>query len=92
MEVSLFWNDLTNLIVYDFNRQLNLNVGKARTRGVELGWRQTILPSLAVDANYTYLDADNLVTDEPLLRRPRHSAERSASTGGPCRAWTSTRV
>jgi vitamin B12 transporter len=73
-EVSLFWNDLTDLIVYDFNQQLNRNVGRARTRGVEVGWRQSVLPNLAVDANYTYLDAQNLVTDERLVRRPHHSA------------------
>jgi outer membrane cobalamin receptor len=27
-----------------------------------------------VDANYTYLDAQDLVADAPLLRRPHHSA------------------
>jgi vitamin B12 transporter len=73
-EISLFWNDLTNLIVYDFATQTNLNVGKARTRGVEVGWRQTILPNLAADASYTYLDADNEVTGDPLARRPRNTA------------------
>jgi vitamin B12 transporter len=73
-EISLFWNDLTDLIVYDFNLQLNENIGKARTRGVEVGWRQTILPNLAVYANYTYLDAENRVTGEQLIRRPRHAA------------------
>lgn len=73
-EVSLFWNDLKDLIVYDFNQQLNLNVGRARTRGVEVGWRQSLLPNLFADANYTYLDAKNRVTDEPLVRRPRHRA------------------
>src|SRR5262249_46853241 len=73
-EISLFWNDLTDLIVYDFNQQLNLNIGKARTRGVELGWRQSVLPNLAVDASYTYLDAENRVTGEQLIRRPHHAA------------------
>ncbi len=73
-EVSLFWNDLKDLIVYDFNQALNLNIGKARTRGVEVGWRQSVLPNLAVDANYTYLDAQNLVDDSRLLRRPHHAA------------------
>ena len=73
-EVSLFWTDLKDLIVYDFATQTNLNVGKARTRGVEVGFRQPISPSLSADATYTYLDAENLVTDEPLLRRPRNSA------------------
>ncbi len=73
-EVSLFWNDLKDLIVYDFNQQLNLNIGKARTRGVEIGWHQSVLPNLAFDANYTYLDAQNLVDDSRLLRRPHHAA------------------
>jgi vitamin B12 transporter len=73
-EVSLFWTDLSDLIVYDFVTQRNLNVGRARMRGVEMGWRQALLPGLSADANYTYLNAQNLVTDEPLVRRPRHSA------------------
>src|SRR5262249_3784295 len=75
-EISLFWNDLTDLIVYDFNQQLNLNIGKARTRGVELGWRQSVLPNRGVDASYTDLGGQTLVTDEPLVRRPHHSAGR----------------
>jgi vitamin B12 transporter len=73
-EVSLFWNDLKDLIVYDFGQSKNLNVGRARTRGVEVGWRQDLLKGLSVDAAYTYLDAQNLVTDTPLVRRPRHRA------------------
>ena len=74
LEVSLFWNDLEDLIVYDFASQLNRNVGRARMRGVEVGWRQSLLPNLAADANYTYLDARNRLTGEPLARRPRHRA------------------
>jgi len=71
-EVSLFWNDLKDLIVYDFPSNQNQNVGRARTRGVEVAWRQTLSSWLALDASYTYLDAQNLVTDLPLIRRPRH--------------------
>ncbi len=73
-EVSLFWNDLRDLIVYDFATSTNRNIGLARTRGVEVGWRQALLPQLAADANYTYLDADNRITGQPLIRRPRHRA------------------
>ncbi len=73
-EVSLFWNDLEDLIVYDFATSTNLNIGRARTRGVEVGWRQAILPELSADATYTYLDAENLVTGAPLIRRPHHRA------------------
>ncbi len=73
-EVSLFWNELKDLIVYDFATSLNYNVGRARTRGVEVGWRQAIVSGLSADATYTYLDADNLVTGAALIRRPRHRA------------------
>ena len=73
-EVSLFWNDLKDLIVYDFAAAMNFNVGRARTRGVEVGWRQTVLSALDVDATYTYLDAENRETGGGLPRRPRHRA------------------
>lgn len=71
-EVSLFWNDLRDLIVYDFPTNRNQNVGQARTRGVEVAWRQTLSESVALDVSYTYLDAQNRVTNLPLIRRPRH--------------------
>ncbi|MEP6472036.1 MAG: TonB-dependent receptor, partial [Acidobacteriota bacterium] len=74
VEVSLFWNELTNLIVIDFVRSRNENVGKARTRGVEVAWRQEISEHLEVDAGYTWLEAKDRVADTDLLRRPRHRA------------------
>ena len=74
VEVSLFWNDLKDLIVYDFATSLNYNVGRARARGVEVGWRQAMAAGLSADATYTYLDAENLVTASALPRRPRHRA------------------
>jgi vitamin B12 transporter len=73
-EVSLFWNDLKDLIVYNFALSKNENIGRARTRGVEVGWRQTIVPALSADATYTYLDAENRQSGGRLLRRPRHRA------------------
>lgn len=73
VEVSLFWNDLNDLIVYDFAASKNFNVGKARTRGIEVGWKQTIVPALAANVTYMYLDAENLVTGTGLIRRPRNS-------------------
>src|SRR6185369_2503241 len=66
--------DLKDLIVYEFSTQTNENIGRARTAGVEVGWRQPVAAGLFADASYTYLDAQNRVTDEPLLRRPRHRA------------------
>src|SRR5262249_23777294 len=74
VEVSLFWNDLKDLIVYDFAQAKNFNVGRARTRGVEVGWRQAISSVLTGDATYTYLEAENRVTGADLARRPPHRA------------------
>ena len=73
-EVSVFWNDLNDLIVYDFAAFRNYNVGNARTYGVELGWQQTLLPELAVNVTYMYLKTEDLATGDPLLRRPENSA------------------
>ncbi|HEV8610676.1 MAG TPA: TonB-dependent receptor [Thermoanaerobaculia bacterium] len=70
---SLFWNEYRDLIVYDFAANLNFNVGRARSRGVELSWRQAFSTAVAVDAGYTYLDAEDRDTGLELLRRPRHS-------------------
>ena len=71
--VSLFWNDYRDLIVYDFAAGLNFNVGRARSRGAEVAWRQAIARPVAVDAGYTYLDTEDRDTGLALLRRPRHS-------------------
>jgi vitamin B12 transporter len=74
LEVSGFWNDLKDLIVYDFTNQRNYNVGHARTYGAEVGWRQTVVPELAVEASYMFLKTEDLATGGPLLRRPENGA------------------
>ncbi len=74
VEVTYFWNDLTDLIVYDFASFQTENIGSARTQGVEIGYRQQILGPLAIQATYTYLDAVDRTEDRPLLRRPRNRA------------------
>ena len=79
VEASLFWNDYRDLIVYDFALAQDFNVGRARTRGAELAWRQQVAPWLAVDAGYTYLDAEDRDTGLQLIRRPRHRAYLAGS-------------
>ncbi|MFN2634120.1 MAG: TonB-dependent receptor domain-containing protein [Thermoanaerobaculia bacterium] len=74
VELSLFWNDFRHLIVYDFSRFQNFNVGRARTRGLEIAWRQPLTSGLAADASYRYLDARDRETGLPLIRRARNSA------------------
>lgn len=74
VEASLFWSDFRDLIVYDFGLGQDFNVGRARTRGVEVSWREDVAPTLFVDAGYTYLDAEDRDTGFALIRRPRHRA------------------
>ncbi|HTR03627.1 MAG TPA: TonB-dependent receptor [Thermoanaerobaculia bacterium] len=78
-EVSLFWNDLKDLIVYDFTTQRDVNIGHARTWGAELGWQQTLFPELAVNVTYMYLRTEDVETGDPLLRRPKNGATLGVS-------------
>ncbi len=79
LEASLFSNELRDLIVFDFATLKNQNIGRARTRGAELVWRQTLSPGLDLDLGYTYLDTLDRETGQTLLRRPRHRAYLSAA-------------
>jgi vitamin B12 transporter len=73
-EVSLFWNDFRDLIVYDFVRAQDFNVGRARARGIETVFRQELGTRVGAEVGYTYLDSKDLGTGEALIRRPRHRA------------------
>jgi vitamin B12 transporter len=73
-EVSFFWNDFRDLIVYDFARAQNFNVGRARARGIETAFHQDLGPRVAAEAGYTYLDSEDRASGEALIRRPRHRA------------------
>ncbi len=73
-EISLFWNDYRDLIVYDFTLSENFNVGRARSRGIEVTARGDVAAGVAVDAGFTYLQATDLGTGLALIRRPRDSA------------------
>ena len=77
--VTWFQNNIENLIVSGPAPTFNLiNVGRARTDGVEsfIAWKA--LDTLTLRADYTYTDALDATTKLALLRRPRHKA----SVGG----------
>ncbi len=79
-EVSGFWIDLRDLIDFDAATLTNLNVGRARTRGIEVALRSPVGARSFVRASYTYLDAKDLDADTFLLRRPRHRASATWGT------------
>lgn len=55
------------------------NVGRARARGVELAAQMRVQQRVNAGITYTFTDAENLDTNEALLRRPRHSGSAFVS-------------
>ncbi|HEX7516395.1 MAG TPA: TonB-dependent receptor [Chthoniobacterales bacterium] len=83
--ITYFHNDLSNVI--GFNGQFDtLNLGAARTQGLEAEVRVTPVTDLTFRASYTYLDAEKTSAADisqlqgaRLPRRPRNEAYVSAS-------------
>lgn len=75
LSATWFQTDLRDLITFDFSAFPGtvMNVGRARTRGLELAGKVTLPGAVEVRAAYTFLEADNLTAGTRLLRRPRHS-------------------
>jgi vitamin B12 transporter len=92
---TYFHNDVSNLI--GFNGQFNtLNLGAARTQGLEAELRATPMTGLTITASYTYLDAvktDTRDIAQPpgsrLPRRPRNEGYASISYVW-CKAFRTT--
>jgi vitamin B12 transporter len=77
--MTWFRNDVRNLIVSGPAPSFKLiNVGQARTDGVESFVNWKVDAALNLRADYTYTDALNGVTHLALLRRPRHKASIAA--------------
>jgi len=77
--VTWFQNNIKNLIVSGPAPSFQLmNIGRARTDGVEsfIAWKA--LDALTLRADYTYTDALDAGTKRALLRRPRHKASVNA--------------
>jgi outer membrane receptor for ferrienterochelin and colicins len=80
LQATLFQNDVDDLIQSfcaadcDALRVLNYeNVDEARIRGVEIATSLAPLPQLAMDLNYTFLNAKDLTEDQPLAEKPKHA-------------------
>ena len=77
--VTWFHNDIKNLISSGpAPAFLNINIGRARTQGVEsfIAWKA--LETLTLRGDYTYTDAIDGATRRALLRRPGHKASLNA--------------
>ena len=83
-EVSVFRNDITDLISTDLNQQdstpeLNIyeytNVGRAQTQGLDLTTTHKLSPKFSVTGSYSYLDATDVETKKKLTQRPEHQVK-----------------
>jgi vitamin B12 transporter len=78
IDLSYFQNDFDNLIAFEvisvtpFIGQAN-NIAEAKTEGVELSAFVSPWTFLTLRGSYTYLDAEDEITGEPLPRRPQDS-------------------
>ncbi|MEW4453523.1 TonB-dependent receptor [Bremerella sp. JC817] len=68
---TYFRNDYRNLIIYDPMTFTLLNVGRARSHGIELTTDWYLTDQWTVWASYTHTDTWDADTDKQLLRRPR---------------------
>jgi vitamin B12 transporter len=75
--LTYFYSKFTNQIfcclplpVFPF--ATTANIGRSRSAGIEFLSAVDILDNLVASVNYTYTDTENLLTDRPLPREPRH--------------------
>ncbi len=73
--LTYFHNDFKNLIAFTFIATppfvKGVNIGEARSKGIEFVSEVDVLDNLAVALNYTFTDTENLQTHRPLPREPR---------------------
>ena len=65
-----FYNEITDLIEYDWTLGYQQTSGKSKFKGIELGYDDFYFDTLGVKALYTYLEAKN-ADKENLSRRPQ---------------------
>jgi len=68
--VTYFRNDFRNLVDFDFSLGY-INIGRARTRGLEISGEVRSSENLRLRTSYTRLDARDMDSGAELLRRPR---------------------
>ncbi|HET9491696.1 MAG TPA: TonB-dependent receptor [Methylomirabilota bacterium] len=78
---TYFHNHFRNLIQLTFDASqcppgnpfgCPINVGRARTEGLEVSVAVDLLDTLTLSGGYTYTDTEDLATNRPLRRFPRH--------------------
>jgi vitamin B12 transporter len=81
--VTYFRNDIKNLITDNVDFTTDINVGRARTDGVESFLSYQPMQALIFKLDYTYTEAKDEIAEQELLRRPKHKATLNV-------AWSAT--
>jgi len=76
---TYFRNDFRDLILFDLNTFTLMNIGTARTHGVELSGRVDLTACVFITGGYTVMDTMDGETGGPLVRRPRHKASMAVT-------------
>lgn len=69
-----FYNEITDLIEYDWTLGYQQTSGKSKFKGIELGYDDFYFDSLGVKALYTYLEAKD-ADNQNLARRPQQQLD-----------------
>jgi len=72
--VTGFYNEIKDLIEYDWTDGYMQTSGKSKFKGLELGYEDFLFDSLGVNATYTYLKTEDSKGEE-LDRRPKHQLD-----------------
>ncbi len=71
-DATFFYNDISELIQFDFVAGRPENLGDVTTAGIEIGAEYRSNDIVTVSGNYTLTDATPEGGDDQLIRRPRH--------------------
>ncbi len=78
-DLTYFHNDFRNML--DISNSKYINVGKAITKGFEVGAKIKPLENLTFGVNFTYTDTEDKETGLELLRRPKRQANFDINWG-----------
>ena len=89
---TYFHNNIRNLINDNADFTSYVNVGRARTDGVESFVAYRPLQSLTLRVDYTYTEAVDQILNEELLRRPKHKGSLNVLWQASTRLSLDTRI
>jgi vitamin B12 transporter len=82
LSTAYFNNDFTDMVDFSSSLFKYINIGEAKTQGVEFETAFNLLPLLNINASYTYLKTKDISTGEELLRRAKNKGGINVNYNG----------